>query len=136
MLKEFRDFIMTGNVVDLAVAVILAGAVGLVVTGFTNDVIMPVVGHFTGGMDFADLKYVLTPAILDADGEVAKPENAVMYGKWINSIINLIIVGFVLFMIVKAYGKVRKKKVEAPAPDPGPSEKDILMEIRDELRKR
>lgn len=136
MLKEFRDFIMTGNVVDLAVAVILAGAVGLVVTGFTNDMIMPLVGHFTGGMDFADLKYVLDPAVIGADGEVAKPENAIMYGKWINSIINLIIVGFVLFMIVKGYTKVRKKKEVIPVADPGPSEKDILLEIRDELRKR
>ncbi|HLV91729.1 MAG TPA: large conductance mechanosensitive channel protein MscL [Aequorivita sp.] len=136
MLKEFRDFIMTGNVVDLAVAVILAGAVGLVVTGFTNDMIMPVVGHFSGGMDFADMKYVLDEAVMTADGEVEKPENAIMYGKWINSIINLIIVGFVLFMIVKGYSKVRKKKEEAPAPAPGPSELDILMEIRDELRKK
>ncbi|WP_271393332.1 large conductance mechanosensitive channel protein MscL [Aequorivita sinensis] len=136
MLKEFRDFIMTGNVVDLAVAVILAGAVGLVVTGFTNDMIMPIVGHFAGGMDFADLKYVLDPAVIGPDGEVVEPENAIMWGKWVNSIINLIIVGFVLFMIVKAYGKVRKKKEEAPAPDPGPSEKDILLEIRDELRKK
>ena len=136
MLKEFRDFIMTGNVVDLAVAVILAGAVGLVVTGFTNDMIMPIVGHFTGGMDFADIKYVLDPAIVNADGEITKPENAIMYGKWINSIINLIIVGFVLFMIVKGYSKVRKKKVEAPAPDPGPTEKDILIEIRDALKNR
>lgn len=136
MLKEFRDFIMTGNVVDLAVAVILAGAVGLVVTGFTNDMIMPIVGHFAGGMDFADLKYVLDAAVLDADGEVVKPENAIMWGKWVNSIINLVIVGFVLFMMVKAYAKTKKKKVEAPAPDPGPSEKDILLEIRDELRKK
>lgn len=136
MLKEFRDFIMTGNVVDLAVAVILAGAVGLVVTGFTNDMIMPVVGHFTGGMDFADLKLVLDEAVVGADGEVTKPENAILWGKWVNSIINLIIVGFVLFMIVKGYSKVRKKKEAAPAPAPGPTEKDILMEIRDELRKR
>ena len=136
MLKEFRDFIMTGNVVDLAVAVILAGAVGLVVTGFTNDIIMPIVGHFAGGMDFADMKYILDPAVIGADGEVVEPENAIMYGKWINAIINLIIVGFVLFMMVKAYSKVRKQKEAAPAPDPGPSEKDILLEIRDELRKR
>lgn len=136
MLKEFRDFIMTGNVVDLAVAVILAGAVGLVVTGFTNDMIMPLVGHFTGGMDFADLKYVLDPAILGPDGEITKPENAVMWGKWINTLINLIIVGFVLFIIVKGYAKVRAKKVEAPAPPSGPSEVDLLMEIRDELRKK
>lgn len=136
MLKEFRDFIMTGNVIDLAVAVILAGAVGLVVTGFTNDMIMPIVGHFTGGIDFADMKVVLDPAVVGADGVVTKPENAIMWGKWINTLINLIIVGFVLFMIVKAYGKVRAKKVEAPAPPAGPSEVDLLMEIRDELRKK
>ncbi len=136
MLKEFRDFIMTGNVIDLAVAVLLATAVGTVVSSFTNDVMMPVVGQFTGGVDFADLKIVLSEAELAADGEVIEPENAIMYGKWINSIINLVIVGFVLFLIVKAYARVRKKKEEAPAPDPGPSEKDILIEIRDELRKK
>ncbi|MDC7994934.1 large conductance mechanosensitive channel protein MscL [Altibacter sp. HG106] len=136
MLKEFRDFIMTGNVVDLAVAVILAGAVGMVVTGFTNDIMMPIVGHFAGGLDFADMKYVLDEAVVGADGEVIEPENAVMYGKWVNALINLVIVGFVLFLIVKSYAKVRKKKEEAPAPDPGPSEKDILIEIRDELKKK
>lgn len=114
MLKEFRDFIMTGNVVDLAVAVILAGAVGLVVTGFTNDMIMPIVGHFAGGMDFADLKLVLDEAVVGADGEVTKPENAIMWGQWVNSIINLVIVGFVLFIIVKGYSKVRKKKKRLP----------------------
>ena len=136
MLREFRDFIMTGNVIDLAVAVILAGAVGMVVTGFTNDIMMPIVGHFAGGLDFADMKYVLDEAVVGADGEVVEPENAVMYGKWVNALINLVIVGFVLFLIVKAYAKVRKKKEEAPAPDPGPSEKDILIEIRDELKKK
>ncbi|MFC7356219.1 large conductance mechanosensitive channel protein MscL [Jejudonia soesokkakensis] len=136
MLKEFRDFIMTGNVIDLAVAVILAGAVGLVVNGFVSDIMMPVVGHFAGGIDFADMKYVLSEAVVAADGTVEKPENAVMYGKWVNAIINLIIVGFVLFMIVKAYAKVRKKKeAEAPAPPPGPTEIDLLKEIRDALKK-
>lgn len=136
MLKEFKDFIMTGNVVDLAVAVILAGAVGLVVTVFTNDMIMPIVGHFAGGVDFADFKYVLDPAVIGADGEVTTPENAIMYGKWINTLINLVIVGFVLFMMVRAYAKSKRKKEVAPAPAPGPSEKDILLEIRDELRKK
>jgi len=127
---------MTGNVVDLAVAVILGGAVGLVVTGFTNDMIMPIVGHFSGGMDFSDMKIVLDAEEVNAMGEVVEPENAIMYGRWVNSIINLLIVGFVLFLIVKGYSKVRKKKAAAPAPDPGPSEKDILLEIRDELRKK
>ncbi|QIE59845.1 large conductance mechanosensitive channel protein MscL [Rasiella rasia] len=135
MLKEFKAFIMTGNVIDLAVAVILAGAVGLVVSGFVSDIMMPIIGHFAGGVDFADMKHVLSEAVVAADGTVEKPENAIMYGKWVNAIINLIIVGFVLFMIVKAYGKVRKKEEAAPAPDPGPSEIDLLKEIRDALKK-
>lgn len=136
VLKEFRDFIMTGNVIDLAVAVLLATAVGSVVSGFTEDIMMPIVGEFTGGMDFSDLKIVLSSAEVSAEGEEIKPENAILYGKWINTLINLVIVGFVLFMIVKGYNKVRKKKEEEPAPDPGPSELDILKEIRDELRRK
>lgn len=133
MLKEFKNFIMTGNVIDLAVAVILAGAVGMVVNGFVTDIMMPFIGHFTGGVDFADMKFVLSSAIVDADGTITKPENAIMYGQWVNSIINLIIVGFVLFMIVKAYNKT--KKPVAPAAPAGPTELDILKEIRDSLKK-
>lgn len=136
MIKEFRDFIMTGNVIDLAIAVILAGAIGMVITGFTNDIMMPVVGHFAGGMDFADMKIVLDQAVTNAEGEVVEPENAILYGKWINAIINLIIVGFVLFIIIKAYNKTKKPKEETPAPPPGPTEIDLLKEIRDELRRK
>lgn len=132
MLKEFKDFIMTGNVLDLAVAVLLAGAIGLVVNGFVTDIMMPIVGSVSGGLDFADMKYVLSPAVIGADGAVVSPENAIMYGRWINTIINLIIVGFVLFMIVKAYAKTKAKKEAAPA---GPSEVDLLKEIRDALKK-
>ncbi|MDO5510318.1 MAG: large conductance mechanosensitive channel protein MscL [Weeksellaceae bacterium] len=132
MLKEFRDFIMTGNVIDLAVAVILAGAVGLVVNGFVEDVMMPFVGHFAGGVDFADMKYVLSPAQGVEGTETFVPENAIRYGAWINSIINLITVGFVLFMIVKSYNRVRKPVEEAPA---GPTQEELLIEIRDLLKK-
>ncbi|UAB76491.1 large conductance mechanosensitive channel protein MscL [Mesoflavibacter sp. SCSIO 43206] len=135
MLKEFKNFIMTGNVIDLAVAVILAGAVGMVVNGFVSDIMMPIVGHFAGGMNFEDLKIVLSPAVVDAEGTVTTPENAILYGKWINAIINLITVGFVLFMIVKAYNKTKKPKEEAPAAPAGPSEIDLLKEIRDALKK-
>ena len=135
MFKEFKEFIMTGNVIDLAVAVILAGAVGLVVTGFVNDIMMPFVGHFAGGLDFADMKVVLDEAVVAADGTVTKPENAVMYGKWINALINLVIVGFVLFMIVKAYNKTKKPKEEAPAEPAGPTQEELLAEIRDLLKK-
>lgn len=135
MLKEFKAFILTGNVIELAVAVIIAGAIKEVISVFTTKVIMPIVGHFTGGVDFSDLMFVLSEAVLDADGAVVTPMNAVMYGEWINSIINLVLVGFVLFIIIKAYNKTKKKEEEA-APEPaGPSQEDLLAEIRDLLKK-
>jgi large conductance mechanosensitive channel len=131
MLKEFKDFIMTGNVIDFAVAVILAGAIGLVINTFVADIVMPVVGHLVGGVNFDDIKTVLSPASVDADGN-AIAENAIMWGKWVNTIVNLLLVGFVLFLIVKAYNKVNKPAEEAPA---GPSQEDLLAEIRDLLAK-
>lgn len=136
LLKEFKAFIMTGNVIDLAVAVILAGATGLVVTGFVNDIMMPFVGHFAGGIDFADLKIVLDPAVGVEGEEGFVPENAIMYGRWINTIINLVIVGFVLFMIVKVYSNFKKKEKPAPEAPKGPSEAELLAEIRDLLAKK
>lgn len=134
MLKEFKNFIMTGNVVDFAIAVIMAAAIGLVVNGFVNDIVMPIVGQFSGGMDFASMKHVLSAAVVDADGKITTPENAIRYGAWINTIINLLIVGFVMFLIVKAYNKT-KKPVEAPAPA-GPTQEELLAEIRDLLSKK
>ena len=130
MLKEFKNFIMTGNVIEFAVAVIMAGAVGAVDNGFVNDIVMPLVGQAVGGVDFANLKYVLSEAVIE-NGAETKPENSVRYGAWINTIINLIIVGFVMFMIVKSYNKM-KKPVEAPS---GPSQEELLAEIRDLLKK-
>lgn len=130
MLKEFKEFIMTGNVIDFAIAVILAGAVGLVVNGFVNDIIMPIVGHFAGGIDFGSMAYELSPAETMEDGTV-KPANAIRYGAWINTIISLIIVGWVLFMMAKA--KVRFMGA-APDPDPTPDQA-LLGEIRDLLKK-
>ncbi len=136
MLKEFKKFILTGNVVDLAIAVILAGAVGLVVKGFVSLIMMPIIGHFAGGVDFADLKLVLDAAVIDAEGVIVTAENAIKYGEWINTIINLLIVGFVLFVIVKAYGKARKKEEEAPKAPPAPTKEEVLLgEIRDLLKK-
>ncbi len=118
---------MTGNVIDFAIAVILAGAVGLVVTGFVNDIIMPVVGHFAGGADFSSLMIPLG----DAVAEDGSPKNAVRWGKWLNTIINLVIVGFVLFMLGKA-----KIKALGAAPDPDPTpDQSLLTEIRDALKK-
>jgi len=131
MLKEFKDFILTGNVVDFAVAVILAGAIGLVINGFVTDIMMPIIGQFAGGMDFADMQYVLSPAVGIEGEEGFQPANAIRYGAWINNIINLVIVGFVLFMMVRAYNKTR-----GGAPEAGPSEADLLAEIRDLLQKK
>jgi len=135
MLKEFKEFIMTGNVIDLAVAVLLAGAAGAVVSGFVNDIMMPIVGYFTGGMDFSQMQIVLSEAVMAADGTVEKPESAIRYGAWVNTIINLIIVGFVLFIIVKAYNKTKKPKEAAPAAPKGPSQEELLTQIRDLLKK-
>lgn len=130
MWKEFKEFIFTGNVIDFAIAVILAGAVGLVVNGFVNDIIMPIVGYAVGGQDFSDLKYVLSPATY-ADGKIATAESAIRWGSWINSIINLFIVGAVLFMLGKA-----KIKFMGAAPDPDPTpDQALLTEIRDAVKR-
>ncbi len=124
---------MTGNVVEFAVAVIMAGAVGAVVTGFVNDIVMPIVGQLSGGVDFASMKYVLSAEVKDAAGVVTTPENAIRYGAWINTLVNLVIVGFVMFMVVKAYNK--SKKPAPDAPPAGPSQEELLTQIRDLLKK-
>ncbi|MEO0038540.1 MAG: large conductance mechanosensitive channel protein MscL [Bacteroidota bacterium] len=131
MLKEFKNFIMTGNVVEFAVAVIMAGAIGAVVIGFVGDIIMPVVGHFSGGMDFSSMAYTLDEASKKADGTVI-PANVIALGKWINTIISLLVVGFVMFLIVKSYNKMKKPEVAAAA---GPSQEELLTQIRDLLKK-
>jgi len=135
MLKEFKSFIMTGNVIDFAVAIILAGAVGLVVNGFVADIIMPVVGHFAGGIDFSQMKIVLDEAVVGADSAVTTPENAIRWGAWLNTIVNLIIVGFVMFMIVKAYNKTKTQPAPVEKAPKGPTTEELLVEIRDALKK-
>lgn len=127
MIKEFKEFIQKGNVLDFAVAVIMATAFGAVVTVFTNDVVMPLVGYLVGDISFDDMKYVLRAA----EGE-AKPEVAILYGKWINTIINFLLVSFVMFLIVKAYNRAKPPVEGAPA---GPTQEELLAEIRDLLKK-
>ena len=131
MFKEFKDFIMRGNVLDLAVAVIIAGAFGLVVSSFINDVLMPPIGKAMGGVDFANLKYILQHGVMDADGNVVTEEVAIRYGAFINTLINFLIVAFVIFLIVKAYNKANPKVEEVA----GPTQEDLLTEIRDILKK-
>lgn len=133
ILKEFRDFILTGNVMNLSVAVILAGAVSMVVNGFTEDIMMPIVGQFSDEIDFSDKKIILSPAVGVKGEEGFKPENAIRYGAWVNALVNLVIVGFILFVIVKAYGTVRKPKEKKAS---GPTQEELLAEIRDILQKK
>ncbi len=134
MLKEFKEFITGGNVIEFAVAVIMAGAIGAVVKGFVSNIVMPVVGMFTGGVSFKDKMYVLSEAVTDASGKVTTPMNAIKYGEWFDSIINLLIVGFVMFMMIKAYNKMKKKQ-EAAAPAGPTMDQELLTEIRDLLKK-
>ncbi len=135
MLKEFKEFIMGGNVIEFAVAVIMAGAIGLVVKGFVSMIVMPFVSHFAGGLSFKEWKIILDEAVKEGD-KIIKPANAIMYGQWIDTIINLLIVGLVMFLIVKAYNKMKKKAEEEPAAPPEPSKEEILLgEIRDLLKK-
>ena len=135
MLKEFKNFIMTGNVIEFAVAVIMAGAVGAVVNGFVNDIVMPFVGYFSGGVDFADKKIILTEGVAASEGVTEVVEVAIRYGAWVNTLVNLVIVGLIMFLIIKAYNKMKKPVVEAPAAPAGPTQEELLAEIRDLLKK-
>lgn len=131
MLNEFKKFAVKGNVLDLAVAVIIGGAFGKIVTSFVNDVIMPIVGILMGQNSVADLKYVITPAT------ETTAELAIRYGAFAQAIVDFIIVAFILFLAIKVVTSMKKKEEEAPAPPPEPSEDVVLLtEIRDLLKNK
>ena len=124
MLKEFRDFIDRGNVIDLALAVIIGGAFGAIITSLVNDIIMPLIGIIIGGVDFASLS-------------IQVGEATILYGSFIQAIVNFVIIAFVLFLLVRSYNKLQKEKEAAPPPPPEPSpEEGLLTEIRDLLKER
>lgn len=133
MLKEFKDFAMKGNLVDIAVAFVMGAAFNKVVTSFTGGIVSPLVGLIFKS-DFNDLKYVITPGTLDDAGNMTG-EIAVLYGSFITSLIDFLIVAFVMFMLIKGISKMKKKEEAAPAPPAGPSDNDLLKEIRDLLKK-
>jgi len=129
--KEFKEFAMRGNVVDLAVGVIIGAAFGKIVTSLVTDVIMPPIGYITGGIDFAEKKIVLKPG--DPAHKIA--EVAVHYGNFINSVIQFLIIAFCIFLVVKAINSLKREE-PAPAPDPVPTKEEVLLtEIRDMLAK-
>ena len=126
---EFKEFISRGSVIDLAVGVIIGGAFTSIVNSLVNDIIMPVIGWLFGGIDFTELKIVITPGT----EEVA--EAAIRYGNFIQNVVNFLLVALVIFMMIRLINKFRRKKEEAPKAPPAPSKEEILLtEIRDLLK--
>jgi len=133
MLREFREFIARGNVVDLAVGVIIGGAFGAIVKSLVDQIVMPPVGLITGGVDFAAMKWVLKAG--DPAKKVA--EVAISYGAFINTVIDFFIVAFVIFLLVKGINSIKREEAAAEAPPPGPTPTEALLtEIRDLLKAR
>ena len=139
MVSEFKAFAMRGNVVDMAVGVIIGGAFGAIVGSLVSDVMMPIVGVVTGGVSFAEQSFTLKEAVLGADGKtIATPAVLLSYGKLIDAIIKFLIVAFCLFLVIKAMNAAKKKEAAAPPPPPpAPPRNELLLEeIRDLLKKR
>lgn len=141
VMKEFKAFILKGNIIDMAVGVIIGGAFSKIVTSLVNDILMPVLGALTGGASFNTLKYVITPAVWE-NGEKVKEEAAILYGSFLQNILDFIIIGACMFFMIKAVAVVssrfhheEEKKEEAPAPA-GPTQEELLAEIRDLLKER
>ncbi|MCU0581575.1 MAG: large-conductance mechanosensitive channel protein MscL [Syntrophales bacterium] len=131
MIQEFKTFAMRGNVVDMAVGIIIGAAFGKIVSSFVADVIMPPIGLLIGGVDFSNLAITLKQAVGDA------PAVTLSYGKFIQSIVDFVIIAFAIFMVIKAMNTLKKKQEDAPAPPPAPTpEENLLTEIRDILKKK
>ncbi|MBS3955152.1 MAG: large-conductance mechanosensitive channel protein MscL [Methylomicrobium sp.] len=131
VLKEFKEFAVKGNVIDMAVGIIIGAAFSKIVSSFVGDVIMPPIGVLVGGVDFSDLAVVLKEASMDA------PAVTLGYGKFIQSTIDFTIVAFAIFIAVKFINKLKKQEEAAPAPEPGPSNEEVLLaEIRDLLKEK
>lgn len=130
MMKEFREFAMRGNVVDMAVGIVIGGAFGKIVSSFVNDVLMPPIGMAIGGVDFSELAITLQEASGEAEAVMLK------YGAFIQSVVDFLIVAFAIFMVIKAMNSMKRKEEEAPAAPPEPSKEEVLLtEIRDLLKK-
>ena len=130
MMNEFRDFAMRGNVVDMAIGIVIGGAFGKIVTSFVNDGLMPPIGMALGGVDFTEL----TMTLKEASGDVAAV--TMNYGSFIQTVVDFVIIAFAIFMVVKAMNNMKKKEEEKPSAPPKPSaEESLLTEIRDLLKK-
>jgi len=137
--KEFKEFAMRGNVVDMAVGIIIGGAFGKIISSVVADVIMPPIGLLLGGVKFTDLKLVLKDPVLDAAGAVTTQAVSINYGNFVQVTVDFLIVAFAIFMIIKAMNSMKKKEVtpeEAPAPPEPTKEEVLLAEIRDLLKNK
>ncbi|MBQ5844381.1 MAG: large-conductance mechanosensitive channel protein MscL [Alistipes sp.] len=138
-LKEFKAFALKGNVMDMAVGVIIGGAFGKIVSSLVNDVIMPPIGLIVGGVDFTNLKLTLKSAVVDVAGAVTAPAVTWNYGAFIQQVVDFTILAFCVFMMVKIMNKLLKKEEKKPAPaaPPAPSKEEVLLtEIRDLLKEQ
>ncbi|GGH37405.1 large-conductance mechanosensitive channel [Mangrovimonas yunxiaonensis] len=133
MLKEFKDFAMKGNLIDIAVGFVMGAAFNKVVASFTGGIISPLIG-LVFKSDFKTLKYIIHEGVTNADG-VLEGEVAVHWGEFLTNVIDFIIVAFVMFMVVKGANKMKKKEAPAPEAPKGPSQEELLAEIRDLLKK-
>jgi len=137
-IAEFKTFIARGNVMDMAVGVIIGGAFGKISTSLVNDIIMPAVSMLTGGVDFSNWKIVLKAAVAGADGVIdPTTEVAICYGSFLATILDFLIIAFAVFCLIKAINTVHRKKEAPPPPPPEPSnEEKLLTEIRDLLKNK
>lgn len=150
--KEFKEFVMRGNVIDMAVGVVIGGAFGKIVTSLVNDIVMPPIGMAIGGVAFSELKATLKPAILAEDGEtIVKEAVTLNYGNFIQTILEFIIIALCIFLVIRTINKIRKKIEEKKAAEEAakaaaeaaaaeevpaaPTEAELLAEIRDLLKK-
>jgi large conductance mechanosensitive channel len=134
--SEFKEFAMRGNVVDLAVGVVIGGAFGKIVSSLVGDVVMPLIGKVIGGADFSKLAVVLTPAQLDASGKETAAAVLLKFGAFVQSVIDFTLIAFTVFIAIKLINRMQRKREETPAPAAPTPEIVLLTEIRDALKSR
>lgn len=135
--QEFKEFVLRGNVMDMAVGIIIGGAFGKIVSSLVDDILMPLIGLVTGGINFTELKYVIKPAEINAAGEEIVAATTLNYGLFIQNIVDFLIIALVIFMMIRGINSLRKKQEEPAAPAPEPSDEvKLLTEIRNLLDKK
>ena len=135
LFKEFKEFAVKGNVMDMAIGVVIGGAFGKIVTSLVSDIIMPLIGAATGGLTFTEWKWVIREAVMEGE-TVVKPELALTWGNFLQVIFDFIIISFCIFMVVKGLTAMKKKEEPAPAAPAGPTQEELLAEIRDLLKNK